>query len=260
MSKRLLFDSPASPASRASRGISLALALLAFSLFIYLVFFLLDYHWNWAAVYEYRQKLISGWLTTLWIVAVSLAASLLIGLVAALAKRSTFLPLRYLAQIYIELIRGTPLLVQILFFFYVVADSFGLHNRYLVGIAIMAIFSGAYIAEIFRGGIESVGRSQLLSAKAIGFTRWQTYRHVIFPQALRRSLPALAGQLANLIKDSSLLSIIAISEFTLNAKEINSITYSAFESYLPLALGYLALTLPIMRLATVIEERIRFET
>ncbi len=135
-----------------------------------------------------------------------------------------------------------------------------MQNRYLVGISIMAVFTGAYIAEILRAGIESVGKSQLLSAKGIGFTPYQTYRYVVFPQALRRSLPALAGQFANLIKDSSLLSIIAISEFTLNAQEVNAFTYSAFESFFPLAIGYLALTLPIMRYARVLEKRMQFET
>ncbi len=147
-----------------------------------------------------------------------------------------------------------------LLFFYVVADAAGIQNRYVVGIAIMAIFSGAYISEILRAGIEGVGKSQLLSAKAIGFTEYQTFRYVIAPQALRSSLPALAGQTANLIKDSSLLSVIAISEFTLNAQEVNAITYSSFESFFPLAIGYLILTLPIMRLSRSIENRLRFET
>ena len=92
-------------------------------------------------------------------------------------------------------VRGTPLLVQILIFFYVVADAIGVGNRYLVGVLTLAFFSGAYISEIIRAGIESVGQSQLESARAIGLTPAQTYRHVIFPQALRQTLPPLAGQL-----------------------------------------------------------------
>ena len=168
--------------------------------------------------------------------------------------------MRYLGKIYVEIVRGTPLLVQILIFFYVVAPAFDVSDRYLVGILTLAFFSGAYISEIIRAGIESVGRSQLESARAIGLTRAQTYRYVIFPQALRQTLPPLAGQFVSLVKDSSLLSIIGISEFTLNAEMVNARTYSTLESYLPLAAGYLILTLPISLWTRRLEQRHKFET
>jgi polar amino acid transport system permease protein len=116
------------------------------------------------------------------------------------------------------------------------------------------------MSEIIRAGIESVGESQLESARAIGFTRSQTYRYVIFPQALRLTLPSMAGQLVSLIKDSSLLSIIAVNEFTQSARDVNSATYSTLESYLPLAFGYLILTLPISIWTRWLEQRMRFET
>lgn len=247
-------------ASSLARGTSFALALLALSAVLFASFYVLQYQWNWSSIFRYKAKFIQGWLATLGISFVSLLFSFLVGALSTLCYRSRFLPLKYLSSLYVELIRGTPLLVQIFIFFYVVADAAGIQNRYLIGIAIMALFSGAYISEIFRAGIEGVGRSQVLSAKAIGFSEYQTFRYVIAPQALRSSLPALAGQSANLIKDSSLLSIIAISEFTLNAQEVNAITYSSFESFIPLALGYLVLTLPIMRLARILEKRLRFDT
>lgn len=220
----------------------------------------LDYNWNWSSVYRYKTKFIEGWLITIAISSGALVLSLLIGALSSLATRSRFLPLRYLVNIYVELTRGTPLLVQILIIFYVFADAANIENRYLVGTVILALFSGAYISEIFRAGIQTVGNTQLLSTKAIGFTPYQTFRYVIFPQALRNSLPALAGQFANLIKDSSLLSIIAVSELTLNAQEVNSATLSSFESFFPLAIGYLLLTLPIMQLSRYIERRVTFET
>ena len=167
---------------------------------------------------------------------------------------------RYFSKIYVELIRGTPLLVQILIFFYVVAEAFGVSNRYFVGVLTLSVFSGAYISEIFRAGIESIGKSQLEAARAVGFTPVQTYRYVIFPQALRQTLPPLAGQFASLIKDSSLLSIIAVKELTLNAQEVSAYTYSTMESYLPLAVGYLLLTLPISLWTRWLENRTRYET
>jgi polar amino acid transport system permease protein len=197
---------------------------------------------------------------TVAISAAALVASLFIGLFFALAQKSRFLPLRYLSKLYIEAVRGTPLLVQILVFFYVVADAFGVSDRYVVGVLTLSLFAGAYICEIVRAGIECVGESQLESARAIGLTRWQTYRHIVYPQVLRRLLPPLAGQFASIIKDSSLLSIIAVSEFTLNAQEVNAFTYSTLESYLPLAIGYLLLTLPISLASRALERKYRYAT
>ena len=234
-------------------------AVLTAGLFTF-AFNQLHYGWNWAAIWEYRQKFLQGWLMTVAISAVSLAASLLIGLLAALARRAGFLPLRYAAALYVETIRGTPLLVQILILFYVVANAFGLENRYFVGVLALSLFAGAYLSEMIRAGIESIRDSQLESALAIGLTNTQTYRYVIFPQVVRQLIPPLTGQFASIIKDSSLLSIIAVSEFTLNAQEINAFTYSTLESYLPLAAGYLALTLPISLVSRALERRFHFAT
>jgi polar amino acid transport system permease protein len=250
----------AAPPSAPVRAVNFALAFLAVALIFYFSFHQVNYHWDWSSVYKYRRKFIQGWLTTIWISLAALGLSVCIGLFFALAQRSHVLPLRYFSKLYIEVVRGTPLLVQILIFFYVVANAFGVANRYLVGVLTLSFFSGAYISEVIRAGIESVGKSQLESAKAIGLTRVQTYRYVVFPQALRQTLPPMAGQFVSLIKDSSLLSIISISEFTLNAREVNAYTYSTLESYIPLAAGYLILTLPISLWTRHLEQRHRYET
>jgi polar amino acid transport system permease protein len=236
------------------------LALLVVGMIFFFAFHQIAYRWNWRAIGPYWRTLLWGWLTTIWISLVALLLSTVIGVVFALARRSEFLALRYLGYLYVELIRSTPLLVQILIFFYVVAEAFHVRDRYLVGVLVLACFSGAYISEIVRAGIESIGQSQLESAKAIGFTHSQTYRYVILPQALRVTLAPLVGQFVSLIKDSSLLSIIAVHEFTQAARDVNSVTYSTLESYLPLALGYLVLTLPISLWMRVLEKRLRFET
>ena len=246
--------------SLVARLASLVTAGLVVSLIFVFAFGHLRYGWNWEQIWAYKEKFFRGWLVTVGISAAALVASMVIGVLAAVARRSRFLPLRYLAGLYVEVIRGTPLLVQILIFFYVVADAFGLGNRYLVGILTLALFAGSYLSEIIRAGIESVGVSQLDSARAIGLTRAQTYCYVIFPQVVRQTLPPLAGQFASLVKDSSLLSIIAVSEFTLNAQEVNAYTYSTLESYLPLAFGYLLLTLPISLLSRRLEQVYRYET
>lgn len=216
--------------------------------------------WDWTGVWDYRAVFWQGWVTTIWLSAAALVLSVVLGLVIALGRRSRYLALRWASAGYVELVRGTPLLVQLLILFYVVADAVGLQNRYTAGVIILSIFSAAYIAEMMRAGIDSVGRSQLESARAIGLSKWQTYRHVIFPQAIRHVLPPLAGQAASIIKDSSLLSILGISEFTLAAQQVNSATYSTLESYLPLAAGYLALTLPVSLFARSLEKRFAYET
>jgi len=251
---------PAATPSALSKFAAALVAAAMVAAVFYFSFHQITYRWNWQAVLNYRSLLLSGWFMTLFISIASLVLSTIIGVLFALVRRSEILPLRYFGHIYVELVRGTPLLVQILVFFYVVADAFHVGNRYLVGILILSFFSGAYITEIVRAGIESIGQSQLESAKAIGLTRPQTYRYVIFPQALRLSLPPLVGQFVSLIKDSSLLSIIAVNEFTQAARDVNSNTYSTLESYIPLALGYLILTLPISLWTRSLEKRLRFET
>jgi len=242
------------------RSLNFALAFLIMVSLFYFAFSRVAYHWAWASVGRYWPMFVKGWCVTVLVSLGALATSACLGVFLAMAQRSAILALRYMSKLIVELIRGTPLLVQILIFFYVVAEAFKIQNRYLVGILILSIFSAAYICEIIRGGIESVGKSQIDSARAIGFTRGQIYRYVVFPQAIRQILPALAGQFVSLIKDSSLLSIISISEFTLNAQEVNAFTYSAFESYIPLAVGYLILTLPISLWSRRLERTFAYET
>ncbi len=215
---------------------------------------------GWESVWHYREVFWKGWLLTILLASLSLLLSSVIGLSVALARRSRILPLRAAALLIVEVIRGTPFLVQILVFYYLVAHCLGLENRLIAGVLILSLFSGAYLAEIIRAGITSIPTSQLESARAIGFTTPQIYRYVIAPQALRQILPPLTGQFATLIKDSSLLSIIGISEFTLDAQQVNSATYRTLESYLPLALGYLALTLPVSFASRYLEKYLRYET
>ena len=236
----------------------LVIAILA--ALVAVAFMRVNYTWNWAGVWEYREKFIQGWVTTLGLSLAALVGSVVIGMVAAMMLQSRLEFVQALARVYVELVRGTPLLVQLLIGFYVVASAVGLDNRFVVGVLSLSLFSGAYMAEIFRGGLAAIPQTQRDAARAIGLSQWQSMRLVILPQALRLVLPPIAGQLVSLIKDSSLLSVIAISEFTLNAQEVNSFTYSALESYLPLAAGYLMLTLPLSWLARLLESRFRYET
>jgi polar amino acid transport system permease protein len=217
------------------------------------------YQFQWEGVWESRGMFLRGWLVTIGLSLAALVLSALVGLLAAMGLASRFRLVEALARVYVELVRGTPLLVQLLVGFYVVAYAVGLENRYVVGVLVLALFSGAYMAEIFRAGLASIPAGQRDAARAIGLTPWQSLRLVILPQAVRLVLPPVAGQLVSLVKDSSLLSVIAVSEFTLAAQQVNSLTYSTLECYLPLAAGYLLLTLPLSALARHLERRFAWE-
>ncbi len=243
-----------------SRWFAHLLVVVLFALALWGAVARVEYEWNWAGVWEYRQKFLQGWLVTVAISLAALVGSTVIGSLTAILLRSGNTFLEAVARVYVEVIRGTPLLVQLLIGFYVVATAIGLENRYAAGVILLSLFSGAYMAEIFRSGLDAIPRTQIDSCRAIGLTPWQTLRLVVVPQAVRLVLPSVAGQLVSLVKDSSLLSVIAISEFTLNAQEVNSFTYSTLESYLPLAVGYLLLTLPLSAIARWLERRYRYES
>lgn len=245
------------------RRLALTWALVFFSvgLVSYVFFAGLSYQFNWSTIFEYRHRnrLIQGWWVTLFVSLGALVLSTVLGLIVMFGQRSPLLFLRCLSRLYVEIVRGTPLIVQILFGYYVVFERLRLDDPFWAGMLIISAFSAAYLSEIFRAGIEGIPKSQIDSARAIGLSPAQTYIHVIFPQAIRQVLPAYAGQSASLIKDSSLLFAIAVNEFTFNARKVNSETFSPFETFLPLAAGYLILTLPISWVSRYLEDKMAFE-
>ncbi|MFI3173005.1 MAG: amino acid ABC transporter permease [Eubacteriales bacterium] len=208
---------------------------------------------------EMRVRLVDGFLMTFSISVLSLVVSLIIGVTTAIFQSSKILLLRYWSEGYVTLIRGTPLIMQIYLFFYIVGTAFGIDNRFVCGVLILSIFEGAYIAEIIRGSILSIEASQIEASKAVGFTKKQMIQHVILPQLFARTLPALTGQFASIIKDSSLLSMIAIIELTQTMREISAMNLKLFECYLFLGVLYLCLTLPVSLISKWLEGRFRYE-
>jgi polar amino acid transport system permease protein len=214
---------------------------------------------DFAGVWAHRSLFLDGWFLTLWIAAGALAAACLMAPLWCALRLSPLAALRWLALAGTALLRGTPFLVLLLLGFYVIADALGLENRLLVGGFLLALYTSAYLGEMLRGGIESVGRTQWEAARAVGFDDLQAFRHVILPQALRRVLPGLAGQGINLVKESALLSAIGVMELTKQAQIASTLTYSSFEAYLPLAAGYLLVTLPLGALAARLERSLAHE-
>ena len=251
------------------RNIIATFAILGvFSLLANLLFQSLGQNWDWAKPWEYREILFRGWMATLLLSLGALVGSLFVGLLLMLGQRSPLPAVRWTCRLFLEFVRDTPLLVQLLVGYFVIfaplmsrtLGSMGWDDKLVIGVILLSLFEGAYLGEIFRGGVASIHRTQWEAARAVGFDRTQTYRYVIFPQALRRVLPATAGQFVSLIKDSSLLSVIGVQEFAYQAKVYTSQTYGGLEAYVPLAIGYLILTAPVAVLSHRLELRYRDET
>ncbi|MDP3429077.1 MAG: amino acid ABC transporter permease, partial [Desulfomicrobium sp.] len=208
--------------------------------------------------------LIEGLLLTLEVSALAIIFGILLGLFTGLARISDNPALRWGAIVYIELIRGSPLLVQIFLWYFVVGTvinsmlaqyGIGQISPLWFGVMALAIFTGAYTAEIVRAGIQSVHRGQMEAARSLGMTYPQAMRKVILPQALRRILPPLAGQFISLVKDSSLLGVISIRELTKASREVVSSSLQPFEIWIVCAILYLFLTFTLSMFVQYLERK-----
>jgi polar amino acid transport system permease protein len=185
---------------------------------------------------------------TAFLTVVSLVVGLALGLLIGIARVSHIKVLRACATAYIEVIRGIPLVVLILYLYYglgMFVGRFWVASPYFYAVAAFGLCYAAYIAEIFRAGFQSLDRGQGEAARALGLSRGQSMRHVLLPQAFRNILPALGNEGVALLKDTSLASAITIPEITLAGKSYASFSYRFFEVWTVIALCYLALTLPL---------------
>lgn len=199
--------------------------------------------------------LLTGLWTTMWISAVASVLGLIIGLIAGLMKISKNYTVSSLAAIYVEIIRGTPLLVQIFIAYFFFGTVFNL-DRNVAGIGALALFAGAYVAEIIRAGIQSITRGQMEAARSLGMSLPQAMMDIILPQAFKRILPPLSGQFISLIKDSSLVSVIAITDLTKSGREIITSTFATFEIWLVVAAMYLIVTSLLSQFVFYLERRL----
>jgi polar amino acid transport system permease protein len=199
--------------------------------------------------------LMVGLWTTMWLSAISSVLALFIGLITGLARISKNLTLRGLAAIYVEFIRGTPLLVQIFIAYFFIGTVFNL-DRNVAGVGALAIFAGAYVAEMVRAGIQAIPKGQMEAARSLGMNLFQAMRYIILPQAFKKILPPLAGQFISLIKDSSLVSVIAITDLTKSGREIITSTFATFEVWLTVAAMYLIVTSLLSQAVFYMERRL----
>ncbi|MFZ0485350.1 MAG: ABC transporter permease subunit [Desulfobacterales bacterium] len=208
--------------------------------------------------------LLEGLWLTIKVSIIAIFFGILIGLFTGLARISSNPALKWSAITYIEMVRGSPLLVQIFIWYFVLGtlinnilskQGIGQISALWFGVAALAGFTGAYVAEMVRAGIQSIHRGQTEAARSLGMTYVKSMRHVILPQALRRILPPLAGQFISLIKDSSLLGIIAIRELTKATREVVTTSLQPFELWFVCALLYLVLTFSLSMLLQYLERR-----
>ena len=249
-------DSPVAPWKRALNYFVVVVAVVAV---VGVSLSMADIALNFDFVVQYRARIWDGFCLTVFISLFSLVGSLIIGIPVALGQNARFLPVRYLCDFYVKIIRGTPLIAQIYLFYYIIGTAWGVENRVVAGILILSVFAGAYIAEIIRGGYESLPRGPIEAARALGLSRTQCAISVELPQMVSRILPALTGQFASIIKDSSLLSVIAVIELTQTMREISATNYNFFGCFLLLGALYLCLTLPIMFISRYFEKKMDYD-
>ena len=195
---------------------------------------------------------------TIQITVLSTALGFVIGLVVGVARISHLRPLRLLAEVYVEFFRGTPLLVQIFLFYFALPVITGQRiDPFIAAISACGINSGAYVAEIFRAGIQSVDEGQMEAGRSLGMTWLQTMRYIIVPQAFKRVIPPLGNEFIAMLKDSSLVSVIGFEELTRRGQLIIAKTYGSFEIWMSVAVIYLVMTLTISRFVAYLERRCR---
>ncbi len=226
----------------------------------------MEYRWQWYRIPRFFYKevdgeliwgpLVNGLFVTLEIAGWGLVLTLLIGLAVALLRLSSSIAGKALAVVYLEVIRNTPLLVQVSIFYFVLQPLLGFNNPLWAGIICLSVFEGAFASEVIRAGIASVARGQWEASTTVGLSRAQTYRYVVLPQAVPLMLPPMAGVLINLIKHSAILSFVAVFELTTEARNLVGDTFMSFEVWFVVGPMYLVLTISLSCVVALLERHV----
>lgn len=220
---------------------------------------------NWQLIVDSLPLLIGGAGITIQITLMSVGFGFFIGLVVALMNLSRFRLIRLIAKCYVELFRGTPLLVQIFMIYFggpkllgAIVNANGAPEPigpYLAAVLACSINSGAYVSEIFRAGIQSINKGQMEAGRSLGLTWFQTMRYVIMPQAFKAIIPPLGNEFIAMLKDTSLVAVIGFEELTRRGQLIIARTYGSFEIWTAVAVIYLIMTLTISRFVSYLERK-----
>lgn len=214
------------------------------------------YVWHFEAFYRHLPFLLAGVRITVVVSLAAIGVGLVVGLVAALARLSGSRPLRWAAAFYVDFVRSTPLLVQLVWVFFALPILIGRSLAPTVaGVLTLGVYSGAYLAEIYRAGILSIASGQRQAALALGMTGVQVLWRIILPQAVVRMLPPVASTFISLVKDSSLVSVISVAELMWAAQSLVGFTLRPVEVLTGTALLYVCLTYPLSLLSDFLRHR-----
>ena len=224
----------------------------------------MGYKWQWDKVPRLLLRVVDselilgpltkGLLVTLDITWIAMTLTIAIGLGVAMLRLSNSVVGRALAGCYVELVRNTPILVQILIIYFIIGRILPI-PRFWAGVLCLALYEGAFAAEIIRGGVVSVKKGQWEASRSLGFSEFDTYRDIIIPQAIPLILPPLAGVLVNLVKHSAIVSVIAVFDLATQARTVVSDTFLAFEVWFTVAGLYLIITLSLSLVVSALEKR-----
>ena len=215
---------------------------------------------NFELMVQAMPLLLTGAAVTVKITALSVFLGILIGLFVGIARISTYKIVHLAAAVYVDFLRGTPLLVQIFLVYFALPVLTGQRiDPFIAAIAACSINSSAYVAEIFRAGIQSIDAGQMEAGRSLGMTWTQTMRYIIVPQAARRVIPPLGNEFIALLKDSSLVSVIGFEELTRRGQLIIARTYASLEIWICVAIIYLVMTVSISRLVAWLERRYKID-
>jgi len=210
-----------------------------------------------SVVVDTLPMLMRGVWYTIYLTVGGLFFGFILGVIAGLMKLARPWLARKIAGAYVEFVRGTPMLVQAMFLYYGVPMALGIRIPPLMaGIIVIAVNSGAYIAEIVRGAVQSINVGQTEAGRSIGLTRTQTMRYIIWPQAFKRMIPPLGNQFIISLKDTSLLMVIGVGELLRTGQEIVAVNFRAFEVYMAVAMVYLVMTMSIAKALKILENRL----
>jgi polar amino acid transport system permease protein len=215
----------------------------------------MGYQYDWSVISRNMDVFIEGALKTLEISALALLIGIPIGIIFGMGRISNNRIIRLLSSIYVEVMRGVPLLVLLIWIFFVLGQFLKL-GAYWGAILGLSIFTGAFIAEIVRSGIQGVPKGQMEAARSSGMSNVQAMRYIILPQAFRRVLPPLASQFIILIKDSSLVSVISATDLTLNAKNLVATSFRSLEVWTFVAVIYFIMTFSLSLIIRYFEKRL----
>jgi polar amino acid transport system permease protein len=215
------------------------------------------YTFRWDVVFDNLPFLLSGLGNTLLISAITLVTSIFLGMAVALADMSRFWPLRLVGQVWGDVIRNTPILVQLLWTYYVLPIVFNIDiSAFLACVIGLSVYSSAFIAEVYRAGIQSVSKGHREAAQVLGLSSFNSFVRIVMPQAFRTILPPLASNFVQLIKYSSLASVISVNEITRRATELSSTTFRPLEIFSFVALVYLVICWPLAQGIRLWERRL----